>query len=153
HARQALFQDIAGAIGNFAHSAIMDFKNVGDALENLKNQILSAIIQAMVVAPLVNAITGGLGAMFGGGGGPLNLLGFLGFDEGGFTGKGSKYQPAGIVHAGEFVFSAAAVRRIGVDQLHRMHEGAAKGFASGGYVGSGSPMARAAAAGGGGTQV
>jgi TP901 family phage tail tape measure protein len=44
-----------------------------------------------------------VGAM-GGGGGFLDAIGGLfGFARGGYTGAGGKYQPAGIVHAGEFV--------------------------------------------------
>jgi hypothetical protein len=33
------------------------------------------------------------------------------FAEGGFTGEGSKYQPAGIVHKGEFVFTKEKTRK------------------------------------------
>lgn len=55
-----------------------------------------------------------------------------GFAEGGYTGEGSKYQPAGIVHAGEFVMSQQATKRIGVGTLNRM----LKGYAAGGYVGA-----------------
>lgn len=36
----------------------------------------------------------------------------LGFAEGGYTGRGSKYQPAGIVHADEFVIKKASRRKI-----------------------------------------
>lgn len=39
---------------------------------------------------------------------------FGGFAEGGFTGPGGKYQPAGIVHASEFVTRAAVVRQPGM---------------------------------------
>jgi lambda family phage tail tape measure protein len=33
---------------------------------------------------------------------------------GGFTGHGGKYEPAGIVHRGEFVFTKESTSRIGV---------------------------------------
>ena len=55
-----------------------------------------------------------------------------GFAEGGYTGDGGKYQPAGIVHAGEFVMSKEATNRIGIGSLNRM----LKGYAAGGYVGA-----------------
>lgn len=58
-----------------------------------------------------------------------------GFADGGYTGDGGKYQPAGIVHAGEFVMSKEATNRIGVGTLTRM----LKGYADGGYVGSTMP--------------
>jgi TP901 family phage tail tape measure protein len=54
--------------------------------------------------------------------------------EGGYTGPGAKYQPAGTVHAGEYVFSAAAVRRMGLGTLDQMHAAAKRGYADGGYV-------------------
>lgn len=54
-----------------------------------------------------------------------------GFADGGYTGDGGKYQPAGIVHKGEFVMSKAATSRIGIGTLNRM----LKGYADGGYVG------------------
>lgn len=67
----------------------------------------------------------------------------VGFAEGGYTGPGGKYQPAGVVHAGEYVFNAAAVRNLGVpvlDWLHRVSAGIAPprmprmGYADGGMV-------------------
>lgn len=41
-----------------------------------------------------------------------------GFADGGFTGSGGKYEPAGVVHRGEFVFPKEAVNRIGVGPLY-----------------------------------
>lgn len=58
----------------------------------------------------------------------------IGFAGGGFTGSGGKYEPAGVVHRGEFVFTKEATSRIGVSNLYRMM----KGYASGGLVGGGS---------------
>jgi hypothetical protein len=46
-----------------------------------------------------------------------------GFQGGGFTGSGGDNEPAGVVHKEEFVFSAPAVRRIGVDTLEALHDG------------------------------
>ena len=40
------------------------------------------------------------------------------FATGGFTGTGGKYEPAGIVHRGEFVFTKEATSRIGVGNLY-----------------------------------
>lgn len=55
----------------------------------------------------------------------------LGFAAGGYTGSGGKYEPAGIVHRGEFVFTQEATSRIGVGNLYRMM----RGYADGGLVG------------------
>ncbi|MGR7159167.1 phage tail length tape measure family protein [Klebsiella aerogenes] len=47
----------------------------------------------------------------------------VGFASGGYTGPGGKYQPAGIVHKGEYVFDQASTNRIGVSQLEALREG------------------------------
>lgn len=67
-----------------------------------------------------------------------------GFAEGGYTGHGGKYEPAGIVHRGEFVISKQAVQRIGADNLQRLHEGALRGYSAGGLVGGAGKAAKAA---------
>jgi tape measure domain-containing protein len=55
----------------------------------------------------------------------LNKIKYLGagFAEGGYTGVGGKYQPAGIVHKGEYVFTQADVDRIGLTNLESLHNG------------------------------
>ncbi|EMF1899693.1 phage tail length tape measure family protein [Raoultella ornithinolytica] len=47
----------------------------------------------------------------------------VGFASGGYTGPGGKYQPAGIVHKGEYVFDQASTNRIGVTQLEALRNG------------------------------
>jgi hypothetical protein len=78
-----------------------------------------------------------------------------GYDAGGFTGAGGKFEPAGVVHRGEFVARSEVVRepgartfleafnRIGMDALASL-----PGFAAGGFVGGmglDAPIAAAAA--------
>jgi TP901 family phage tail tape measure protein len=50
-----------------------------------------------------------------------------GFASGGYTGDGGKYEPKGIVHGGEFVFSKEATRNIGVGNLAHAHRMAQSG--------------------------
>ncbi|MBN8979313.1 MAG: hypothetical protein J0I08_22880, partial [Rhizobiales bacterium] len=57
-----------------------------------------------------------------------------GFASGGFTGSGARLQPAGIVHAGEFVFNQQATSRLGVGFLNAMHQNALHGYDGGGLV-------------------
>lgn len=52
---------------------------------------------------------------------------------GGYTGDGGKYEPAGVVHRGEFVFDAESTRRAGVANLYAMQR-QLRGYASGGHV-------------------
>lgn len=66
----------------------------------------------------------------------------VGFDAGGFTGNMGPQEPAGIVHGQEYVFSAPAVKRIGVGALEQIHTAALTGgrrklpkYEQGGYVG------------------
>lgn len=47
----------------------------------------------------------------------------VGFAAGGFTGPGGKYQPAGVVHKGEYVFDQVATNRIGVSNLEALRNG------------------------------
>src|SRR5690625_5956537 len=56
------------------------------------------------------------------------------YASGGYTGDGGKYEPAGIVHRGEYVFSKEAVNKLGVGTVERLHRNS-KGYASGGLVG------------------
>jgi TP901 family phage tail tape measure protein len=60
----------------------------------------------------------------------------LGYSEGGYTGPGGKYQPAGIVHAGEVVFSQEDVAAHGgVGAVERMRKTRGiPGYADGGPV-------------------
>lgn len=61
-----------------------------------------------------------------------------GFARGGYTGPGGKWQPAGVVHAGEFVLRQEVVRQRGMlallQRLNREGLGALPGFANGGLV-------------------
>jgi tape measure domain-containing protein len=64
---------------------------------------------------------------------------FKGFDTGGYTGQGSKHQPAGVVHADEYVLRKEATGKlrqtIGLRGLDYMNKtGQYPGFASGGFV-------------------
>lgn len=54
-----------------------------------------------------------------------------GFATGGYTGPGGKFDPAGIVHAGEFVFTKEQTARLGVGRLYDI---ARNGYAKGGLV-------------------
>ncbi|WP_320202363.1 D-alanyl-D-alanine carboxypeptidase family protein [Agrobacterium rosae] len=104
-------------------------QTLNGALQNLLNSLIDATLQAALLGK------GPLAGMFGGAG--TGLLGSLfGFADGGYTGNGGKYEPAGVVHRGEYVMSKKATSRIGVGNLEAMHRGALGGFAEGGFVGN-----------------
>lgn len=78
----------------------------------------------------------------------------LGFASGGYTGAGGKYQPAGVVHRGEYVMDADTVRKAGGPAAFDALRRGIKGYAGGGYVGGPAlPMAARAGASGGGTSI
>jgi murein DD-endopeptidase MepM/ murein hydrolase activator NlpD len=56
-----------------------------------------------------------------------------GFAGGGYTGEGTKWEPAGIVHRGEFVFTKEQTEKAGVTALSRLAS-SLSGYADGGFV-------------------
>jgi tape measure domain-containing protein len=107
---------------------VVEGKSATEVIQSLGKAMLKAALQGALMG------SGPFGKIFGGGifG---SIFGGLGFADGGYTGRGGKYEPAGIVHRGEYVMSKAATNRIGVGNLESLHRGALKGFAAGGYVG------------------
>ena len=57
-----------------------------------------------------------------------------GFDGGGYTGPGGKHDAAGIVHAGEYVFTQEDVRRLGGPSAMDALRNGLRGYANGGHV-------------------
>ncbi|SIP96706.1 phage tail tape measure protein, lambda family [Rhizobium sp. RU20A] len=109
-------------------------QTLNGALQNLLNSLIDATLQAALLGK------GPLSGLLGGAG--TGILGALfGFSDGGYTGDGGKYQPAGVVHKGEYVMSKKATSRIGVGNLEALHRGALSGYSDGGYVG-GAPALR-----------
>lgn len=77
------------------------------------------------------------------------LAGIRGFADGGYTGRGGKYEAAGVVHRGEYVIPAKHVNQAtglpNADAMGRLQRGAPtrQGYANGGFVrggGFGGPM-------------
>lgn len=102
-------------------------QDLNGAVRNLINSLIDAALQAALLGK------GPLGGLGGVGTGLLGML--FGFADGGYTGDGGKYQPAGVVHRGEYVLSKEATRRAGVANLDALHS-SLKGYSAGGYVGS-----------------
>ncbi|MBF7685961.1 tape measure protein [Acinetobacter sp. B10A] len=64
-----------------------------------------------------------------------------GFSDGGYTGDGGVFEPAGVVHKGEVVFSQADVARLGgVSTVEGIRKGI-KGYSDGGVVGGSASIA------------
>ncbi|MGX1259794.1 phage tail tip lysozyme [Sinorhizobium fredii] len=130
-----------GALGNGVDTAASGLNSLGSGFDRLGQNLATAAIGA----------GGGLGSLFA-------SLGSYGrsvfassgqfasavasgvpglWADGGFTGWGGKYEPAGIVHRGEVVWSQDDVRRNGgVFAVEAMRRGTFGGYGRAGFVSS-----------------
>lgn len=133
-------QEIASSALNGLTDQMTEFLTTGKAsFADFANSIIKMIVQMISKMVIFNALSGLTG-------GSTWTMGSLmsGFSSGGYTGDGGKYDPAGIVHKGEFVFTKEATQRIGARNLYRLM----RGYANGGSVG-GSGYSRASTGGAG----
>lgn len=139
---EGMVNDVAGNISSITQSA---FNGMSDSLTNfimtgkadfssLAKSILSDLTSMIVKMALFNAMKSAFGGTSFG-----KFLGFadggyVGYASGGYTGDGGKYQPAGVVHRGEYVITKEATSRLGIGFLNHLNYG--RGYANGGSVGS-----------------
>ncbi|EOL2351950.1 phage tail tape measure protein [Escherichia coli] len=133
------FDGIAQNMTAMLTGAEADWRGFTRSVLSMMTEIL--LKQAMVgivgrIGSAIGGAIGGAGASASTGTAIQAAAANFHFATGGFTGTGGKYEPAGIVHRGEFVFTKEATSRIGVGNLYRLM----RGYAEGGYVGgAGSP--------------
>ncbi|MDT7048367.1 phage tail tape measure protein [Providencia stuartii] len=125
---QSAFQGMSNGLSDFVLTGKANFADFTRSFLEMTTKMLMqmAMLNAMKAAFGGNAVG--------------NFLGLKGHSEGGYTGDGGKYQPMGIVHGGEFVFTKEATQRLGIANLYRLMDYGQKGYASGGYVGGSAPM-------------
>ncbi|MFN4316550.1 transglycosylase SLT domain-containing protein [Acinetobacter parvus] len=111
--------------------AILDWvdgtKSASDAFRQFASDFLREIAQMILKQMIFNAVKAASSA-FG-----FAEGGFTGYATGGYTGAGGKYQPAGVVHKGEVVWSQEDIKAwggVGVVESMRKH----RGYAEGGIV-------------------
>lgn len=127
------------ALGNFITKDVPSAfeKGVGfiktwwDGLMEIAKKPIRFVVDTVINKGLIDTMNG-LGNIFG-----MDDIAYLqlpkGFADGGYTGPGGKYQPAGIVHAGEIVWSQDDISRWGgVGVVEAMRK--AVGYAKGGLV-------------------
>jgi lambda family phage tail tape measure protein len=123
---KSAFTGMSTQLADFLTTGKSDFK---DFLSTFLKGIVQMISQLLILKTLKSSLGG---TAFG------SVLGFAGggfvpeYDGGGYTGDGGKYEPKGVVHGGEFVFTKESTARIGKDNLYRLM----RGYATGGYVGN-----------------
>ncbi|WP_162561204.1 phage tail length tape measure family protein [Methylobacterium terrae] len=128
------------AFGGFA-SDLLRGASAANALQNqlarvidrLTNKAIDSLVSGLFDSK--SGVGGGIGSLFSG------AAKAFGFDGGGYTGPGGRYQPAGIVHRGEVVWSQDDVARAGGPSVVDAMRLGRRGYADGGYVGPGAyPM-------------
>lgn len=125
---QNAFSGMADALTDFVMTGKADFRSLA---QSILRDLSSMIIKMMIFNSLKAAFGGTeFGKFLGFSGG-----GYVGgYASGGYTGDGGKYQPAGVVHRGEYVITKEATSRLGVGFLNHLNYG--RGYANGGSVGS-----------------
>ncbi|MDA5316642.1 phage tail tape measure protein [Vibrio cholerae] len=132
------FNAMEDSIYKFATTGKLSFKDFATSIIS----DMARIASQQAAAGLLEL---GGGLLGGGGFGSL-----FGFSSGGYTGSGGKFEPAGIVHKGEVVWSQDDINRAGgvgiVEALRKgvlnFKEGL-KGYADGGVVGMATALAGA----------
>lgn len=147
---QEAFADANDLARGFADDLTSGLLNGASAAESLANALDNVADKLLDMA---------LDSLFdpSGGGFLANLLkgfgfskgGAVGFAGGGYTGSGGKYQPAGVVHRGEYVFDQGAVRAAGGPAVLDAMRRGLKGYATGGLVGQAPRLPSLSGTGGG----
>ncbi|MEN0581911.1 phage tail tape measure protein [Phytobacter palmae] len=118
------------------------FKSFGVSILKTIAQITNQLLVAYAVQKAMGWVSGSFDGPQGGGIGSPSFVGPVQawkggyipeFDGGGYTGPGGKFEPKGVVHGGEFVFTKESTARLGVGNLYRLM----RGYATGGLVGAG----------------
>lgn len=118
---QNAFNGMSDALTDFVVTGKADFRSMAQSI--LKD--ISAMIVKMMIFNAIKSAASAFGYSDGG---------YVGFASGGYTGDGGKYQPAGVVHRGEYVITKEATSRLGIGFLNHLNYG--RGYATGGAVGS-----------------
>lgn len=152
------FSSMEDSVVNFAMTGKFSFSDftksiLADMARIATRQAASGLLSSIAGTALGAWFGGGASAASAGASGAASAAGAGGFDyglgtassgmtytptfsDGGYTGDGGKYDPAGIVHGGEFVLRREVVSQPGMlDYLESLN---ARGYADGGLV---TPMA------------
>ncbi|EMN6272650.1 phage tail tape measure protein [Vibrio cholerae] len=131
---------------NAMEDSIYNFVTTGElSFKDFANSIISDMARIASQQAALGLLQTGAGFLK-----DSSLAGFLGFSSGGYTGSGGKFEPAGIVHKGEVVWSQDDINRAGgVGIVEALRKGALnfkeglKGYADGGVVGMAPALAGA----------
>lgn len=134
---------ISDMLTNLVTTGTASFKSFAASMMKMIADVINRLLVAYTVQAAMGWISAGTSSVGSGAGQSFAVPSFRPawnggyipeFDTGGYTGDGGKYQPKGVVHGGEFVFTKEATAAIGVNNLYAMMRGA-QGYAEGGVVG------------------
>ncbi|QHS36112.1 phage tail tape measure protein [Alcaligenes faecalis] len=149
-----VLQGMESSLAQFVRTGKLDFASLADSIIA---DMVRIVIQQSITGPLAGAI----GSLFnplsgvsahqnftmgslGGSGGFTPTSPLMSLSSGGYTGDGGKYEPRGIVHAGEGVLNQDEIRALGgesgFNELRRALRG--PGHSLGGMAGSPSLLLR-----------
>lgn len=138
----SMFSSMENSVTQFALTGKFSFSDFTKSILSDMARIASQQAASQLLGMLVSW---GVSAWAGSGPSGTNSTDYTGADyqnwiigksEGGYTGPGGKYQPAGVVHKGEVVWSQQDIARAGgVGVVEAMRKGYA-GYANGGAVGA-----------------
>lgn len=135
---QSALGGISDMMTNLVTTGTASFKSFAASMMKMIADVINRLLVAYAVQSALGWVTGSVSSS--GGSTPSGAYtsaansGVSLYDSGGYTGPGGKYEPAGIVHKDEFVFTKEATAAIGVGNLYAMMHNA-RGYASGGLVG------------------
>lgn len=132
---QTTMQSLSDMATDLASTGKANIKEFGTSILKMILQVINQLLVAYAIQSALGWMSGGAsfsstGLNDGTKGIPMPPK----FDAGGYTGDGGKYEPKGIVHGGEFVFTKESTSRIGTDNLYALM----RGYANGGLVGGAS---------------
>ncbi|RVD44216.1 hypothetical protein EN742_03015 [Mesorhizobium sp. M4A.F.Ca.ET.020.02.1.1] len=145
------FNSALEKLGGTTQSATGALNSLGGASQGLISKFTEmgqSLLSSLTPATSGSGWFQGLSGLFGGSAGALGFMNSISpaatsdilsgswglFDRGGWTGAGAKDQPAGIVHAGEIVWSQDDIRRAGGAGVVEGMRLGYRGYARGGTV-------------------
>lgn len=150
-AAQTAFGGLSTMLDDLVMTGTASFKTFAQSILKMIVQIIDRLLIAYAIQSALGWAAGSATASSNNAfssGAYSNLSVSGGFADGGYTGAGGKYEPKGVVHGGEFVFTKEATSALGVGNLYALMRNA-QGYADGGYVGK-APMAGLSGGGAGG---
>jgi lambda family phage tail tape measure protein len=140
---QSTLGGISDMLTNLVTTGTASFRSFAASMMKMIAEVVNRLLVAYTVQAAMGWIAGGTSSSGSGAGQSFAVPSYRPawnggyipeFDSGGYTGDGGKYQPKGVVHGGEFVFTKEATSALGVDNLYAIMR-SAQGYADGGVVG------------------